>query len=78
MMKFFQDDNPSRVWDAAENRVTVVFQDKVFETEHPAQIKLLVRAGYRHNGDLPDFSDEQKSKIAIKSPKLKRMTRNKK
>ena len=60
MTKFFQDNNPPRVWDRVRNKVTVVFQNGEFETDDPAMIDLLVRAGYRHNGVLTESKSDKK------------------
>ena len=54
MTKFFQDSNPPRVWNPVKNKVTVVFQAGEFETDDPASAELLVKAGYRYSGKLPE------------------------
>jgi len=59
MVTFLQDNNPPRIWDPVKNKVTVVFQNGEFETEDQALIDLLIRVGYRHDGDLPDINAEK-------------------
>ena len=48
MLKFFQDNQPPNVWDPVKNKVMVRFKKKVFETDDPALVNLLVAAGYRY------------------------------
>ena len=75
MTKFFQDNNPPRVWDKVKSKVTVVFQNGEFETEDPAMIDLLVMAGYRTVGvstDIKSYQDDQKTMRTAKT-KLVRM-----
>ncbi len=45
-MRFYQDDQPPLVWDAKLQKVTIIFQDGVFEADEK-QAELLERAGYR-------------------------------
>ena len=69
MTKFFQDNNPPRVWDNVKSKVTVVFKDGEFETVDPAMIDLLVRAGYRHNGVLTEIkSDKEYQESLMEEP----------
>lgn len=70
MTKFFQDKNPPRVWDRDLNKVAVVFQKGEFETEDQSLIDLLVRVGYRYDGDVPDIDAE---KVKTAKPKMVRM-----
>ncbi len=74
-MKFFQDNNPPRVWDKVKSKVTVVFQNGEFETEDQAMIDLLVMAGYRNicvSTDSKSDQDDQKTMRQAKT-KLVRM-----
>jgi len=82
MMKFFQDNQPPNVWDPAKNRVVVRFENKVFETDDPALADLLVKAGYRYNGSIPELEPIPEPKAAEKpvekEPAKPRMVRKKK
>lgn len=69
-MKFFQDTNPPRVWDRVKEKVTVEFQEGEFETEDPAQVEVLIRAGYRYTGTLPTESSPEDFKRD--KPKMER------
>ena len=75
MTKFFQDKQPRIVWNPAVNKVAVTFHNGEFETDDPALAALLVKAGYRHNGTLPELDSPTAS---AKEPKPKRMVRKKK
>lgn len=75
MTKFFQDNNPPKVWDKVKNKVTVIFQEGEFETDNPALAALLVKAGYRYNGTLPELDSPT---APAKESKPKRMVRKKK
>jgi hypothetical protein len=70
MTKFFQDNNPPKVWDKVKNKVTVIFQEGEFETDDPALIDLLVRVGYRHNGILPKPEPEKPVEDRVKEPRV--------
>jgi hypothetical protein len=85
MMKFFQDKQPPNVWDPARNKVTVRFENKVFETDDPALAELLVKAGYRYNGSIPEPETiaEPEPEVVEEKPVVKksakpRMVRKKK
>ena len=77
-MQFFQDKNPPRVWDRDLNKVAVAFQNGEFETEDQALINLLVRVGYRHDGDLPTPAEKPEPTKAEEKTPPKRMVRKKK
>ena len=74
MTKFFQDNNPPRVWDKVKSKVTVVFQNGEFETEDSTLIDLLVRVGYRPDCVLSELKSDQEDKeiLTTAKPKLVR------
>ena len=71
MTKFFQDNNPPRVWDKVKSKVTVVFQNGEFETEDTAMIDLLVMAGYRTIGVSTDIKSDQDDQKTMRTAKTK-------
>ena len=71
MTKFFQDNNPPRVWDNVKSKVTVVFQNGEFDTDDPAMIDLLVMAGYRTISVSTDIKLDQDDKKTMRTAKTK-------
>lgn len=74
MTRFFQDNNPPRVWDKVKSKVTVVFKNGEFETEDSTLIDLLVRVGYRNDCVLPELKSDQEAEeiLTHAKPKLGR------
>ena len=71
MTRFFQDNNPPRVWDKVKSKVTVVFHNGAFDTEDPATIDFLVMAGYRHDCVLSELKPDQEDKEILTQAKPK-------